>query len=59
MIKYYKLVLKGVDNTPQRVEIYTSMEVATTIGKMHLAKNAKNSYDVFIVDVSEEILITS
>ena len=59
MIKYYKLVLKGVDNTPQRVEIYTSMEVATTIGKMHLAKNVKNSYDVFIVDVSEEILITS
>ena len=51
--------MKGVDNTPQRVEIYTSMEVATTIGKMHLAKNVKNSYDVFIVDVSEEILITS
>ena len=59
MIQYYKLVLKGVDNTPQRVELYTSEEVATTIGKMHLAKDAENSYDVFLVDVSEEILITS
>ena len=59
MNPYYKLELLGAGDAPKRVELYTSEDVANTIGKMHIAKCATNSYNVYSVYVSEEVLITS
>ena len=59
MTPYYKLELFGAGDAPKRVELYTSEDVAKTIGEMHIAKCSNNSYNVYAVYISEEVLITS